>query len=144
LALGKWLGWVILDPIIGIVGGIVILRWAIALCKETTWVLLDAQDSTDLMDAITECVTKEGETWIVDLHIWDLGLGRRACVLSVVSLNPMTPDEYKAQLAELASFFHINVEVFAYSDSDPKYRLSFPEQGDSHDHGHSHYQEDGD
>jgi cation diffusion facilitator family transporter len=135
LALGKWFGWVILDPVIGILGGIIICRWALSLCKDTAWVLLDAEDSTDIMDAVYECIVQEDTTWIVDLHIWDLGLGRRACVLSVVSKEPKSPDFYKAQLANVGSFFHINVEVFSFID-EPKYRL---EHSHHHNHEHSHH-----
>ena len=136
LALGKWFGWVILDPIIGILGGIIILKWALSLCGDTAWVLLDAQDSTTVMDAVRACIEDKKSTWIVDLHIWDLGLGRRACVISVVSKDPQPPEYYKAQVAVIASFFHINVEVFPF-DATPAYRI-LSSQEDSHGHEHSH------
>lgn len=41
LILGKYLGWVILDPIIGILGGIIIAKWAIGLLISSSKILLD-------------------------------------------------------------------------------------------------------
>jgi len=141
LAFGKWFGWVILDPIIGVLGGIIIIKWAISLVRDTAWVLLDAQDSTELMESVYTCIAKEENTWIVDLHIWDLGLGRRACVLSVVSRNPKSPEFYKMKLGELATFFHVNVEVFLFDDSNVSHD-GFSADGHSHHHVHHHNHEE--
>ena len=143
LALGKWFGWVVLDPLMGIVGGVIICRWAFSLCKDTSWVLLDAETSSDLIKGVAEVITEKDTTWVVDLHIWDLGLGRKGCVLSVVSKEPKSPDFYKAQLAKSYSFIHINVEVYSFDDQ-PNYIVdssSDHSHSHCHDHGHDHHQE---
>ena len=41
LLLGKYFGWTILDPIIGIVGGYIIAKWAWELLKSSSKILLD-------------------------------------------------------------------------------------------------------
>lgn len=41
LLAGKFLGWFFLDPIMGIIGGVLILRWSIGLIKDTSAILLD-------------------------------------------------------------------------------------------------------
>jgi len=40
LLLGKYFGWVFLDPVIGILGGIIIAKWAIGLLISTSKILL--------------------------------------------------------------------------------------------------------
>ena len=111
LALGKWMGWTVLDPLMGVVGGLVILRWAVQLCKDTGWVLLGAQPNLEIMQRVREHFTEQPNMWITDLHIWDLGLSRYACVLSVVDAEPKPVDYYKTVLRGIAPFAHINVEI---------------------------------
>lgn len=41
LLLGKYFGLIFLDPIIGIVGGVIIAKWAISLIKSSSLILLD-------------------------------------------------------------------------------------------------------
>ena len=36
LAFGRLFGWVVLDPVMGIVGALVIARWALGLIRETS------------------------------------------------------------------------------------------------------------
>ena len=137
LVLGKYLNWVILDPLIGIVGGLVICRWAIQLLRDTSWVLLDAQDDTELTRNICDRLSEEDKVWVVDIHLWDLGLGRKACLVSVVDREPKPVQYYREQLKEVASFFHITVEVIEYG-TDEHYE-NYPASSEKHQgHGHSH------
>ena len=41
LILGKYLGWTLLDPIIGVFGGGIIAKWAIKLIKDSSKILLE-------------------------------------------------------------------------------------------------------
>ena len=41
LITGKYIGWTFLDPIMGFVGGALILKWSIGLIKDTSKILLD-------------------------------------------------------------------------------------------------------
>ena len=142
LVLGKFFGWVILDPLIGIVGGIVICRWALQLLKDTSWVLLDAQDDTELTANICDRLTLEGKVWVVDLHLWDLGLGRKACLVSLVDREPKAVQYYKEQLKEVGSFFHITVEVVEYG-TDAHYDGYHNAENAGHSHAHSHHHSHG-
>src|SRR3546814_3786073 len=84
LLAGRYLNWVWLDPVIGVVGAIVIARWAYVLMKAAANVLLDMTDE-HLADEIREVVEASGDTKITDLHVWQVGPEARAAIVSVVA-----------------------------------------------------------
>ncbi len=43
LVIGKYVGWTCLDALIGLLGGILIVKWAISLLKDTVTILIDMQ-----------------------------------------------------------------------------------------------------
>ena len=46
LIIGKYLGWTCLDALIGILGGILIVKWAAKLLKDTVAILIDMQPTS--------------------------------------------------------------------------------------------------
>lgn len=111
LILGRSYGWIWLDPIMGIVGGLVIARWSYGLIRDTAGVLLDAvPDEGHMADEIRQHVERDGDR-IADLHVWQVGPGHNAAILSIVSTAPQEPSAYKARLASVSGLSHITVEV---------------------------------
>jgi cation diffusion facilitator family transporter len=108
---GRYLGWQRLDPIVGIVGGVVILRWSLALCKDAARQLLDMVPSTELATRIRERLEALPGTEVVDLHVWQLGPGARACLATVISGEERSPLDYVTELKRLERFAHVTVEV---------------------------------
>ena len=111
LTAGYFLGWVWLDPAMGLVGTVVILSWAYTLLRDTGSILLDrVPASSDLPDVIREGI-EDGDSKITDLHIWQVGVNKFAAIVSVVAHNPKTPDEYREALKIHEELVHVNVEV---------------------------------
>ncbi len=111
LLLGKWNGWSFLDPLMGIVGGLVIARWSWGLVRSTAATLLDAVPQTeDLPQEIRESVETE-EDRITDLHVWQVGPGHHAAIVAIQSQAPKAPDFYKRKLAAIHELSHVTVEV---------------------------------
>lgn len=108
---GMLLGWDRLDPIIGIVGAAVVTQWAWGLLRQTSRVLLDREMDAAVVSEIRECLEADGDTIIVDLHVWRIGPRKFACVVSVVAAEPATPEDYKAVLAVHEELAHVTVEV---------------------------------
>lgn len=111
LLLGRAYGWFWADPVMGIVGAIVISRWSWGLIRDTGGVLLDRTPEggnleTDVRDAIESDTDK-----ITDLHIWQVGPGYYSVIVSVASTAPRSPDEYKSLLAGIDHVAHTTVEV---------------------------------
>ena len=84
LLAAKYLALYWLDPIMGIVGATLVARWSIGLLKMTSRVLLDEQGPAAVQEAIRSSIARAGDE-VVDLHLWTIGPGVYALVLSVVS-----------------------------------------------------------
>jgi cation diffusion facilitator family transporter len=110
LLAGRYLGWRWLDPIMGIAGAILIARWCIGLLRDTSAVLLD-RARPDELTALRSAVEEDGDSKVVDLHLWDLSAGRRAAIVSVVTHGERSPAEYKARLEHMPRLVHVTVEV---------------------------------
>ena len=109
---GKYLGATWLDPLMGIIGSIIVAVWAFTLLRDTGRVLLDAEMDAPVVAHIRSavCGGDVGRT-IEDLHVWRVGRGKFACVLSVVCADGVSPDEIRALLAEHEELAHVTVEV---------------------------------
>ncbi len=111
LSLGSLYGWLWLDPIVGIVGGLVIANWSWSLMKSSGGVLLDVVPQGETLPAeIREAIETE-EDRITDLHVWQVGPGHHAAIVAVVTPSPREPAFYKARLSALSELSHVTVEV---------------------------------
>ena len=111
LVAGLFWGWNWLDPAIGIVGSIIIGRWAWSLLGTTGRILLDADPSATTTTAVRKAIEGEPDNRIADLHVWRVGPGHLAAVLTVVTHEPRPPGHYKAMLANIPNLSHVTVEV---------------------------------
>jgi cation diffusion facilitator family transporter len=98
------------DPVVGIVGSLVIASWAFGLIKASGSVLLDVSADKDLEGVIRDRLETKGDR-VTDLHLWQLGPGHRAAVISMVSDHPLPPTTYKRRLKGLRDLCHVTVEV---------------------------------
>ena len=109
LLLGKYMGWAMMDPIVGIVGAIIIGQWSYGLLKTAMGTLLDRQPET-LLAPIRTAIEGDGDSEVADLHIWQVAPGKMAAILSIVTHTPRTIDEYKTRLHPFG-LAHITVEL---------------------------------
>ena len=110
LVAGSLYGWAWMDPAVGILGALVIARWSWGLMRDSGAVLLDSFDNPQLVSALREALETDGDR-IADLHVWRVGPGHVAAVLSIVSHDPQSPDLYKARVAHLGQLCHVTIEV---------------------------------
>jgi len=108
---GKLFGWDWLDPVMGIVGAAVISVWSVGLLRQTSRVLLDREMDDPVVQEIRDVIEGDGETVIVDLHVWRVGPGKYACIVGLVTAHPEPPDHYKERLRIHEELVHITVEV---------------------------------
>jgi cation diffusion facilitator family transporter len=102
--------WVWTDPAVGIIGSLVIASWAFGLIRDSGAVLLDVCADKDLEAVIRERLETKGDR-VTDLHLWQVGPGHRAAVISIVSDNPLPPATYKRRLGGLHGLCHVTIEV---------------------------------
>lgn len=109
---GKYFGWIWLDPAMGLVGSILVASWAVGLLRDTGGILLDHTPAdTDLRDEIRKTVESDGDSRIVDLHVWRVAPERFAAIISIVGHAPKTPEAYKQEFREHTELVHVTVEV---------------------------------
>ena len=111
LLCGKHFGWVALDPIMGIAGAIVIAHWAFGLMRNTGRILLDAEDTGPLVDRVRKLIEHDTEHRVADLHIWRVGIGAYACIVTVVTPHSISAADVKTELAQIPEIRHVTVEV---------------------------------
>ena len=104
---GRYLGWVWLDPAMGVIGSIVIAVWAWSLMRDTGAVLLDATDAA-LETRIRDLVEKPGDAKIIDLHVWRVGPGAHSAIISVVG---PTREAICARVKPVLEIEHLTVEI---------------------------------
>jgi cation diffusion facilitator family transporter len=110
LALAMSWQWTWIDPAVGLIGSVVIMAWAYSLIRDSGSVLLDVAADLGVEKAIRERLEQNGDR-ITDLHLWQIGPGHRAAVVSIVSDRPQTPSVYKRRLADVPRLSHVTVEV---------------------------------
>jgi cation diffusion facilitator family transporter len=111
LVLGKYLGWNWLDPVMGIVGAIIITRWSYGLMKQSAPILLDASITEEDQAAIKAAIEQDSDNRICDMHIWRVGANHYAAIISLVTHYPKSTEHYKELLRKFKKLSHITVEV---------------------------------
>ena len=106
------LNWLWLDPAVGLLGAAVVGIWAFSLVRSAGAVLLDMSPDPTLPQKIADRLEQNGDR-IFDLHLWRVGPGHVAGIVSLVSSQPQGPSVYKKRLADLRSLSHVTIEVEA-------------------------------
>lgn len=111
LLAGKLAGLNWLDPVMGLVGALIISRWALGLLRQTSPLLLDAGDTEKLRRQVIEQLEVENDTRVTDLHIWKVSPHHYAAIIALAAKQPISPDECKARIDGITELNHITIEV---------------------------------
>lgn len=109
---GKLWGAAWLDPVMGLVGAGLVSVWAYGLLRDTGRVLLDAEMDAPVVDEIREVIAASPiKAQICDLHVWRVGKGKYACILSLATANDVVPEYFREQLSIHDELVHISIEI---------------------------------
>ena len=111
LVSGKYFGWNWLDPVMGIVGAIIITRWSYGLLKQTSPILLDGSIEKEYQSAITKTIEEDSDNRVSDIHIWKVGANHYAAIISLVTRHPKSTEHYKGLLNDFHKLSHTTIEV---------------------------------
>ena len=111
LTAGKYLGWVWMDPVMGIVGALVIAKWSYGLLRDTSAILLDRVVNQETVAAIKSTIEADGDNRVTDIHVWTVGSQQMSVIVSIVTHFPKNPQYYKALLTSFKNLVHITVEI---------------------------------
>jgi cation diffusion facilitator family transporter len=113
LLAAKYFGFIWADPLMGIVGAILVARWSIGLLLSTGVILLDRQGPDDIREEVQRRIESDGSNRVVDLHIWAIGPRMYSAIISIVADEPEDPDHYKSLIPAGLGIVHSVVEVHA-------------------------------
>lgn len=85
-----------LDPAMGILGAIVILKWAYGLCRNTARELLDVNASEFNLDTIRSALAAD-QIELKDFHAWKVGPSNYVSSM-IVNTRKQMPDAYYRQV----------------------------------------------
>lgn len=109
---GKFWGANWLDPVMGIVGAGLVATWAYGLLHDTGRVLLDAEMGAPVVLEIRDVINASPiKADISDLHVWRVGKGKYACILSLVVTDAAEPDYFRKQLSIHEELVHVTIEI---------------------------------
>jgi len=111
LLTGKHFGWIRMDPLMGLVGAVVIIRWSYGLLTDTSKILLDREAAPELAEKIRKTIEADSDNLVADLHVWQVSPHHLSIILTIVTHFPKAPDHYKALVQELIGDAHLTVEV---------------------------------
>ena len=121
---GKYLGWVWLDPAMGILGAILVARWSARLISLSTRVLLDMRVPDEIRERIRGAIERVGDNRVADLHVWSVGPGIHAAAISVVSSDPKEPEFYRRLIPDRLGLVHATFEMNRCRDCTRRKRLT--------------------
>ncbi len=110
LVLARTFGWLWMDPLAGIIGAAVIATWSYGLIRDTGAILLDMTPDPQLAEDLRTTVESEGDR-VTDLHLWRVGPGHVAAILSVETDEARDAEFYRAMLDRFRVLSHVTVEV---------------------------------
>jgi cation diffusion facilitator family transporter len=111
LVSGKFFGWSFLDPVMGIVGGLMIARWAWGLLRSSGIILLDGSKDKGIRDTVVKAIESDGDSLVADLHIWPLNSNALAAAITIVTKEIRTPPDYHSRLSHIAKLKHTTIEI---------------------------------
>jgi cation diffusion facilitator family transporter len=111
LSAALWLGWTWLDPVVGLVGAVVIAVWAVGLMRESAAVLLDREMDHPLAGEVRGALEADGDAKVADLHVWRVGRESYAAIVCLVADAPLSPSAYRERLKEHEELVHVSIEV---------------------------------
>jgi cation diffusion facilitator family transporter len=110
LALARILGWVWMDPVVGLCGAVVIAAWSYGLVRDTGAILLDMNPDRPMEERLRSTIEVDGDR-VTDLHLWRLGPGHLGAIVSIATNRERGPDHYRRLLDRFRSLSHVTIEV---------------------------------
>jgi cation diffusion facilitator family transporter len=111
LAAALWLGWWWLDPLVGVLGAVMIAVWAQGLLRDSAKVLLDREMDHPLTQTMRRALESDGDAKVADLHLWRVGRMQFAAIVCIVADVPLAPGVYRERLRGHVELVHVSVEV---------------------------------
>ena len=106
----RYFNFVFLDPLMGIVGALLIWRWTWGLLRDSAGILVDKEMDAPVAADIRRVIESDGMTRVSDLHVWRVAQNRYACIVTLARSGKATIADYKERLKEIPDLIHVTIE----------------------------------
>jgi cation diffusion facilitator family transporter len=106
----RYMGWLWMDAVAGLVGSIVIASWSFGLIRDTGAILLDMNPDRGMADRVRATIEADGDR-LTDLHLWRLGPGHLGAILSIATATQRDSGYYRRLLKQFQNLSHLTVEI---------------------------------
>lgn len=110
LIMGKWQGWSWLDPAVGLLGGMVVLKWSLNLIRQSGMDLLDAHEDSIDRDNLVKVLEEDGSK-VMDIHLWKLAPGQVGCEIVIKKNQNQGSADYRDLIQDRFEIHHLIIEV---------------------------------
>jgi Co/Zn/Cd efflux system component len=110
-------GLIWMDPLMGIIGAVLVTRWSWGLLRQTSQVLLDYQAPIQIRDTVRSAIESVFDNRVADLHVWSIGPGIYAAIVALVTDDPRSAEFYQNLIPKNLGIVHVSVEVYSCSGS---------------------------
>jgi cation diffusion facilitator family transporter len=107
----KYFGVVWVDPVVGIVGALLVARWSVGLLRATSDILLDRQAPDHLLDKVRVSIETDEACHVVDLHVWSIGSGSYSAIIGIEDPRTLPAEEYRSRIPAHLHLDHVTIEV---------------------------------
>jgi len=107
----KYFNFIWLDPLMGIVGAVLIIRWSYLLVKDSGGILLEHETDEQIAEEIRNEIESDGDSKICDLHLWRVAQDKFACIVSLVTAREYPIEEYRMRLEKVHELAHTTIEI---------------------------------
>ncbi len=105
-----------MDPVMGIVGSVLVSYWSLGLLRATSSALLDKRGPGHLQAKVKACIENDGDNRVADLHLWSIGPNIYGLIVTVVTHHWRPPEYYKRLLPTDVNLAHVTIEVHQCAD----------------------------
>jgi len=117
LLAAKYFGLNWADPLMGIVGAVLVARWSLGLLRSTSVVLLDQQGPEPICRAVRHAIEADGDSRVVDLHVWAVGPGIYSAIIAVTTTGPQDIGYYRTALPGNLGIVHVSIEIHRHRNA---------------------------
>ena len=112
LVVARFLGFTLLDPVMGLVGGALICIWSYGLLRDASRVLLDREMDAGIVREVRDTLEADGDARVADLHVWRVGRSAYACAVVLETGSGRSAEDYRALLERHRQIAHSTIEVW--------------------------------
>ena len=142
LVVGRRTGFTLLDPLMGVVGAIVIARWAWQLLARAARPLLDMVPASVDMVHLREVLEEASAGEVVDMHVWEMGPNEVCCVVALAAHKAVDIETCRRIVVKETAVDHLTIELRPCAGEHPRHeapaRVTHDRHGHEHGHAHTH------